>query len=268
MSEEKNPLVYAVSNEDLDDFLGGYLNAAFSNGKLRLEYLKFWHQHSEGEISTSLCAAEEAEFTEILLAASEGNALAALDGLLFCERNGIAPPVFLLECICAIFGAALRGESLGKRGRGNNPIAKARGQALNHWRVSTVKKIVSTQEQIKNFGWTLDPDDILFQVSLPAETIDLLKREKLSDIGSTVNDALEVATISLRGTPAQCSEDWLAKVYYEKSNTKIDKYQPSEELMNFLFIEHAPLAWPFSFGPKERLQNLDDILDDLVPEPK
>jgi hypothetical protein len=211
-----------------------------------------------------LSAWEERKLGELLLFASEGNPLAALDAALFCERECIPPPQFLTLCLFELFTPALKGRSLGRKGRGGNPFAEASKHAVRQWRISMVDAIRTAQETASCVGLSKLIED---EVQLPSRTRKLILTDKLSGLGTTWADAFEVASLSLRGTPAACSRDWLEKVYHSKT-TETSSYKPSEALLDALSID-----WSVGGAQLVDLMNVFDfdVLGEIsanMPEPK
>lgn len=270
MSERENPLVYAVKDGEIDEFIDGSMTSAFSSEPMRLRYLQFWRDLSrptpinQDDTASTLSEAAEDELADLLLAAQEGNILAVLDSLLFFRDHGMPPSSFLIECASGALSGAIRGQSLGQKGRGGNPFAKLSSEAKDQWRVSTVKKIRRAQSHVSELGL----QSLVVALMLPAETYNLVLQETLQSIGSTMEDAFEIATLSLRGTPAACSREWLEKVFYKAANSEARGYQPSKELMDLFSVDQETTAWPFSHGPNESLYSLEDYLEMHVPEVK
>lgn len=270
MSERENPLVYAVKDGEIDEFINGSMTSAFSGEPMRLRYLQFWRDQSrptpldQEDTTSTLSEAAEDELADLLLAAQEGNILAVLDSLLFFRDHGMPPSSFLIECAASALSGAIRGQSLGRKGRGGNPFAKLSSAAKDQWRVSTVTKIREAQSHASELGL----QSLVVKLMLPAETYSLVLKNTLQSIGNTMEDAFEIATLSLRGTPAACSRDWLEKVFYKAANSEGRGFQPSKELMDLFSVDQETTVWPFSHASSEQLCNLEKLFEDHIPGAK
>lgn len=126
-----------------------------------------------------------------------GNKLALLDALFFCQDNNIPLPEWVVTGLSDFFVLAVQGTALGKRGRGNTPVAEARDTVKRWKRYETYRRIRLAQSR---------PDgDILGIIAIPSETAALINAGKIMTIGNTRDEALHVTWMSLRGTFAQCA---------------------------------------------------------------
>jgi hypothetical protein len=261
--KNENPLVRLVETVSQTD---AKEHRVFTNSPLRLDYIKFWADFSGHEVSSTLSEDQEDELAEILFAVKDGDPLAALDGLLFCSSTGTAPSDFLVNAVVSIFSAPLEGLSLGKKGSGNNPYAKARHSAIRHWRVDTVDRIIAAQE-VQKSSQSENLRQLLLNLQLPPTVLRLLETMEINSIGRTKKEAFEIACLALQGSPAECTREWLERDYYKHKKSP-PTYEPSQALLEALFVERKPRPFANFEDNALKTPGLDGVLQEWIPAPK
>jgi hypothetical protein len=190
----------------------------------------------------------------------DGNWLALLDALQVCRDERLPPPIWVCDGFQTFIVRSITEESLGQRGRGNSPLAKAREAAKQAKRRETYLRIRLAQK-IGGKPNGAEPEDFVFALTIPSETTVLIKAGKLKGLGTSVEDAVKATELSLRGTFAQASYATLLK---ECRKMRDDTFDTSHETRVALGFETDAL--PELLGD---LQFVD--IDDLAPpdsEPK
>jgi hypothetical protein len=141
-----------------------------------------------------------------------GNWLALLDAIQICEEQHLELPGWTNDGLRRFFVESLNG-GLGRKGRGNTPLAKARDALARIVRKRTVQEIRNAQKLVSQAD-TEEVKNLWLMLALPDETKRLLSSGKLKSIGETADDAIEIAHLSLAGTFARGTVETIRKQYY------------------------------------------------------
>lgn len=270
-------LVYLFQDEAVDENLKIDELAAFANGPVRLEFVKYWHDETRrsrplSEVSTkdleemrqSACSEdfsievldehlamrangeplktenldfwlgetpEDRYFIDFLLGVyegiQEGDILAAFSGILGCRDRCIPPPDWICSALLQFLSEVLSGRSLGAKGRGNSFAGALEQNVKDFERVNMVDQIRSVQRIYRH----LQGFPFLEELVSPPVLAQLVKEKKIDGFGTTVEDAIDLAEIALRGTRAQASRKTIRDVYYNRQRGKL-KYPP--EIMDLV----------------------------------
>lgn len=212
-----------------------------------MEYWSEWTEYTRRDLDewSKIDEAEEEEFENMLMQIESGQWLALLDAIYFCQGLRLPLPEHLLTKISEFFAAALSGSSLGKKGRGNSPLAKARNAAIRERRYWLVAGIRSAQRYFSNHPLPKAEDgtlgdegfDLIGRLFLPPDVENLYWSGEIKSFGSTVDDAISIAAKCLRGTNASLSEDHLKDEFYKYDERT---YRYDEQTLKAIGIETAP----------------------------
>ena len=264
------------------DFLEGHIGAAFCGGALRYEYLEYWHDQTRRsrplkELSDADLEelsketddqnefkervrwqrksfdpwdeSTEEDFLEIHQRLTEGDLLASFEGILACRDAKVEPPDWIVDGIFSFLRLALFDGSLGKKGRGNSPLGQLKKGDNDHKRRSMVNSIRRMQHYVSEY----EGFPVIVTLMTPPEVEKLLKEGTITGVGNTVDDALDVAELALRGTPAQASRETIRKAYHGKESPSLTYSHQFKELLG--------LAEPFEIAGEFEMISIEEAAD-------
>lgn len=161
----------------------------------------------------------------------EGNWLALLDALAICHEHELPVPDWLQNGLREFVVSSVRGETLGRRGKGNSPLAQVRDEWKRRKRAQVFQQIRLAQSLPASAN-----DGLVFALFLPEETLRLFREGKVRSVGTTREDAIRLTFESLRGTPAQASISTLDRMMTEYTST-VGEFDVSKELLIDLGLE-------------------------------
>lgn len=140
-----------------------------------------------------------------------GNFLALFEGLRLCNEAQIPLPVWLKEELEKLVISQITGESYLKRGRGrsSDKFGKMLEAFKRHIRKDAVERVRRYQ--------MMRPCLLAFFL-LPPGLKKIYSGKSLPDLGDTVEDAIDYADLSLRGTFAQASRETIRKAYFSEDD--------------------------------------------------
>lgn len=142
---------------------------------------------------------------------TEGNLLALLDAAQICRDEAIPVPNWVICGLEQFMVDTIIKGAPGRRGRSNNPLARAR---------QTVKQqkqraVISGIRQAQRYGFDLEtgePSEFFLFVTLPNEAKAYIEQHGTDALGTNLQDAVELAEKCLRGTEFQATFSTLERL--------------------------------------------------------
>lgn len=140
-----------------------------------------------------------------------GNSLALHDAIILCEEAELPMPGWLAEALKVFLRLGFEGDIKGQRGKGNSILGETRKSRIAHARALSVKSIRKVQIDRRNWPSLYLP---IRQRFLAGE---------IDNFGCNEEDAFEIASLALRGTPARGAPSTMKKAYRQVTKNW-DKY--------------------------------------------
>jgi len=140
-----------------------------------------------------------------------GNALALHDAIILCEDAELPMPGWLAEALKILLRLGFDGDIKGQRGKGNSFLGETRKTRIAHARALSVKPIRKVQVDRRNWRSLYLPIRPRFLAG------------EIDDFGCNEEDAFEIASLALRGTPGRGAPSTMKKAYRRVSKN-CEKY--------------------------------------------
>lgn len=181
-----------------------------------------------------------------------GNLIALLDALHICRRESLPIPNWVVSGLEAFMLDTITNGAPGKRGRCNNPLARARQTVKQQKQRQVIKGIRMAQKVSPNA-------DVLHFVMLSNEVKDYFKIHGALPLGSNLRDAAKLAEKCLRGTEFQATFLTLERLAKSASDETFEIEEDTVRKALGITALDAPPApfgefvvdWPVESWPEE-----------------
>ena len=183
-----------------------------------------------------------------------GNLIALLDALHICRSENLSVPDWVLSGMERFMLDTITKGAPGKRGRCNNPLARARQAVKQQKQRAVIDGIRLTQKVLRDADDAEDAE-LFYALMLPNEVKDYFKRHGASPLGRNLQDAVEVAEKSLRGTEFQATFSTLERLAKSTPEATFEVDAPTvREALGIDVLDKMPGPYgPYQFMLLEEL---------------
>jgi hypothetical protein len=226
-------------------------------------YLYLWSRHCaeqglpDGSSEEQPLLYEKApRFVEWLRSAhnrfSEGNILALLDAVHICRDEAIPFPNWVVSGLEQFMVETVVKGAPGRRGRSNNPLARAR----QTFKQQKQRAVIDGIRRAQKWGFdpeTGEPSDLFLFMTLPNEVKSYVERHGMPALGSNLQAAVELAEKSLRGTEFQAAFSTLERLAKSTRDDTFTVEEPSvRAALGIASLDELPAAFgEFGFSPAD-----------------
>ncbi|TCS66657.1 hypothetical protein EDD52_102475 [Primorskyibacter sedentarius] len=164
-----------------------------------------------------------------------GNLIALLEALHICREEVITPPVWALDGIDKFITDTILKGAPGKTGRSNNPLARARLALKHELQREVIFGIRNAQRQ------GAEITDLMSFMLLPNEVKDYFEKHGRAPLGTSIQDAVELAEKCLRGTELQATFSTLERLFKSIPDSTFEIIEFSvRDALGITYLDETP----------------------------